>query len=229
MRAERPGLVNGDRGGSWWAVDGAGGAARVRQRDDPRQILVRRAHLVSLTGHRGTRDPLTVQPMAIRPNRPSRCPVDGPGHGPRTPRVAAGHVPLTDRGTGAAPAPAVATGRVPLPTLARHHRAEPGASTPTRGSRCRSCPTTARPTPPSAHSAVLTDGPDRAGARGMLKAIGFTDEDLAKPIIGVATQWIETMPCNYNQRDLAVARQGGHPRGGRHAHGVQHHQRVATA
>jgi dihydroxy-acid dehydratase len=38
----------------------------------------------------------------------------------------------------------------------------------------------------------------------MLKAIGFTDEDLAKPIIGVANTWIETMPCNYNLRELAV-------------------------
>jgi dihydroxy-acid dehydratase len=37
----------------------------------------------------------------------------------------------------------------------------------------------------------------------MLKAIGYTDEDLAKPIIGVATTWIETMPCNFNQRELA--------------------------
>jgi dihydroxy-acid dehydratase len=37
----------------------------------------------------------------------------------------------------------------------------------------------------------------------MLKAIGFTDDDLAKPLIGVATTWIETMPCNYNQRRLA--------------------------
>ena len=53
------------------------------------------------------------------------------------------------------------------------------------------------------HSAALTDGPDRAGARAMLKAVGFTDEDLAKPIIGVATTWIETMPCNLNQRRLA--------------------------
>src|SRR6266480_2593616 len=53
------------------------------------------------------------------------------------------------------------------------------------------------------HSHALTDGPDRAGARAMLKAIGFTDEDLAKPIVGVATTWIETMPCNYNQRRLA--------------------------
>ena len=53
------------------------------------------------------------------------------------------------------------------------------------------------------HSATLTDGPDRAGARAMLKAVGFTDADLAKPIIGVATTWIETMPCNLNQRRLA--------------------------
>jgi dihydroxy-acid dehydratase len=37
----------------------------------------------------------------------------------------------------------------------------------------------------------------------MLKAIGFTDDDLAKPLVGVATTWIETMPCNYNQRRLA--------------------------
>jgi dihydroxy-acid dehydratase len=49
----------------------------------------------------------------------------------------------------------------------------------------------------------LTDGYERAGARAMLKAVGFTDEDLAKPLVGVATQWIETMPCNLNQRELA--------------------------
>jgi dihydroxy-acid dehydratase len=61
-----------------------------------------------------------------------------------------------------------------------------------------------RPSDPAKrHSAGLTDGPDRAGARSMLKAIGFTDEDLAKPLIGVGTTWIETMPCNYNQRRLA--------------------------
>ena len=57
--------------------------------------------------------------------------------------------------------------------------------------------------PAKRHSAALTDGPDRAGARAMLKAIGFTDEDLARPLVGVATTWIETMPCNYNQRRLA--------------------------
>jgi dihydroxy-acid dehydratase len=61
-----------------------------------------------------------------------------------------------------------------------------------------------RPTDPAKrHSAGLTDGPDRAGARAMLKAVGFTDEDLAKPLVGVGTTWIETMPCNLNQRRLA--------------------------
>ena len=61
-----------------------------------------------------------------------------------------------------------------------------------------------RPTDPAKrHSAALTEGPDRAAARAMLKAIGFTDDDLARPLVGVATTWIETMPCNYNQRRLA--------------------------
>jgi dihydroxy-acid dehydratase len=61
-----------------------------------------------------------------------------------------------------------------------------------------------RPTDPGKrHSKALTDGPDRAPARAMLKAIGFTDDDLAKPLVGVATTWIETMPCNFNQRRLA--------------------------
>uniref|UniRef100_Q02BF4 Dihydroxy-acid dehydratase n=1 Tax=Solibacter usitatus (strain Ellin6076) TaxID=234267 RepID=Q02BF4_SOLUE len=52
-------------------------------------------------------------------------------------------------------------------------------------------------------SHTITQGRDRAPARAMLKAIGFTDEDLAKPIIGIANTWIETMPCNYNLRELA--------------------------
>ena len=61
-----------------------------------------------------------------------------------------------------------------------------------------------RPSDPAKrHSHALTDGPDRAAARAMLKAIGFTDDDLSQPIIGVATTWIETMPCNFNQRRLA--------------------------
>jgi dihydroxy-acid dehydratase len=61
-----------------------------------------------------------------------------------------------------------------------------------------------QPTDPAKrHSAALTDGVDRAPARAMLKAVGFTDEDLARPLVGVATTWIETMPCNINQRALA--------------------------
>jgi len=54
-------------------------------------------------------------------------------------------------------------------------------------------------------SHIITDGRDRAPARSMLKAIGFTDEDLRKPIIGVAHMWIETMPCNFNHRDMAAS------------------------
>src|SRR2546425_8523077 len=52
-------------------------------------------------------------------------------------------------------------------------------------------------------SARLTEGDDRAGARAMLRAIGFTREDLQKPLIGVGHSWIETMPCNFNHRRLA--------------------------
>lgn len=57
---------------------------------------------------------------------------------------------------------------------------------------------------PKQHSSIITDGRDRAGARAMLKGIGFTDDDLARPIIGVANTWIETMPCNYHLRHLAA-------------------------
>ena len=54
------------------------------------------------------------------------------------------------------------------------------------------------------HSYTITQGRDRAPARAMLKAIGFSDDDLKKPIIGVANTWIETMPCNFNLRELAT-------------------------
>jgi dihydroxy-acid dehydratase len=49
----------------------------------------------------------------------------------------------------------------------------------------------------------MLHGPDRAPARAMLRAIGFSREDLEKPIIGVGHSWIETMPCNWNHRELA--------------------------
>jgi dihydroxy-acid dehydratase len=52
-------------------------------------------------------------------------------------------------------------------------------------------------------SAVMLHGPDRAAARAMLHAIGFSREDLERPIIGVGHAWIETMPCNWNHRILA--------------------------
>src|SRR3984885_13429407 len=53
------------------------------------------------------------------------------------------------------------------------------------------------------NSSVLVDGPSRAPARAMLKAVGFTDEDLSKPLIAVAHTWIEIMPCTAHLRDLA--------------------------
>ena len=49
----------------------------------------------------------------------------------------------------------------------------------------------------------LLVGPGRAPARAMLKAVGFTDEDLSRPIIGVANTWIEVMPCNFHLRRLS--------------------------
>jgi dihydroxy-acid dehydratase len=68
---------------------------------------------------------------------------------------------------------------------------------------------------PKHWSRTITDGRDRAGARAMLKAIGYTDEDLARPIIGVANTWIETMPCNFHLRRLAAkVKEGIHAAGG---------------
>src|SRR5438105_13009155 len=62
----------------------------------------------------------------------------------------------------------------------------------------------ARPTDPAKRkSAALTNGVDRAAARAMLKGIGMDDEALARPLGGIATSCIETMPCNWNQRELA--------------------------
>jgi dihydroxy-acid dehydratase len=53
-------------------------------------------------------------------------------------------------------------------------------------------------------SRSLTEGPERAAARSYLHGIGYSAEDLAKPIVGVAHSWIETMPCNFNNRILAA-------------------------
>jgi dihydroxy-acid dehydratase len=59
------------------------------------------------------------------------------------------------------------------------------------------------------HSSAMTDGPERAPARAMLRAVGFSAEDLAKPIIGVGHSWIETMPCNLTHRELAQSVKAG--------------------
>jgi dihydroxy-acid dehydratase len=53
-------------------------------------------------------------------------------------------------------------------------------------------------------SSILLSGRDRAPARSFLKAIGYTDADLEKPIVGIANTWTETMPCNFNLRQLAA-------------------------
>ncbi|HTK86998.1 MAG TPA: dihydroxy-acid dehydratase [Nitrospiraceae bacterium] len=59
------------------------------------------------------------------------------------------------------------------------------------------------PIDPRHKSHTLMDGPGRAPARAMLKAVGFTDEDLSRPLVGVANTWIEVMPCNYHLRRLS--------------------------
>ena len=56
---------------------------------------------------------------------------------------------------------------------------------------------------PRSRSRVILDGPDRAQARAYLKGVGFDDEALQRPIVGVANTWTETMPCNFHLRRLA--------------------------
>ena len=58
-------------------------------------------------------------------------------------------------------------------------------------------------TDPRKHSRVMLDGPGRAPARAMMRAVGYGDADFARPLVGVAHSWIEIMPCNFNHRDLA--------------------------
>ena len=73
------------------------------------------------------------------------------------------------------------------------------------------------PNPLKPRSAAITDGPSRAPARAMLKAVGFDDEALRKPLIGIANTWIEIGPCNFHLRRLAdfvkegVRQAGGTP------------------
>lgn len=65
------------------------------------------------------------------------------------------------------------------------------------------------------NSLSLTEGPDRAPARAMLRAVGLTDEDFTRPLIAIANTWSEVTPCNYHLRDLAASvKQGIREAGG---------------
>jgi dihydroxy-acid dehydratase len=65
------------------------------------------------------------------------------------------------------------------------------------------------------NSLALTEGPDRAPARAMLRAVGLTDDDFTRPLIAVANTWSEITPCNYHLRDLAASvKQGIREAGG---------------
>jgi len=65
------------------------------------------------------------------------------------------------------------------------------------------------------NSKTLTEGPDRAPARAMLRAVGLVDADFNKPLIAVANTWSEVTPCNYHLRDLAASvKQGIREAGG---------------
>ena len=71
--------------------------------------------------------------------------------------------------------------------------------------------------PRKRYSNTLVEGPDRAAARSYMKAMGMTDDDIAKPLVAVANTWIETMPCNVHLRELAayvkegIREAGGYP------------------
>ena len=65
------------------------------------------------------------------------------------------------------------------------------------------------------NSLPLTEGPDRAPARAMLRAVGLTDDDFTRPLIAIANTWSEITPCNYHLRDLAASvKQGIREAGG---------------
>ena len=79
---------------------------------------------------------------------------------------------------------------------------------------------------PRPRSATVFDGPDRAHARAYMKGIGFDDDALSRPTIGIANTWTEAMPCNFHLRALAEHIKDGRARRRRHADGVQHRRRL---
>ena len=108
--------------------------------------------------------------------------------------------------------------RAPRPLAARR------VGAPRRGTRRRrgSSSSSAVSGDLRSRSRVILDGPDRAQARAYLKGIGYDDDALQRPIVGIANTWTETMPCNFHLRRPRREGQGGRPRRGRHADGVQH-------
>ena len=137
--------------------------------------LRRRARQVDGAEGRRAAPDLRGQPAPARP--PGRPQADPPRH-------------LAPRPLGA---------RAALPP----RRGRPGR--PVAAGGAAEQPRFARPlVDPKHNSRALTEGPERAAARAYLKGIGFDDEALSKPIIGVAHSWTETMPCNFNHRALAA-------------------------
>src|SRR5690606_37573478 len=123
----------------------------------------------------------------------------GPDHGGERPG---------GRGHPAAPAGAPRRGAGAPPGPAR--LANPGAGAGRGGDRM-----TGRRALDRLPSRAIVAGRDRAPARAMLRAVGLTDEDFEKPIIGIANTWAETTPCNYHLRDLAEhVKQGVREAGG---------------
>ena len=62
---------------------------------------------------------------------------------------------------------------------------------------------------PRSRSRALYEGPERAPARAYLRGIGYTGEDLARPVVAVAHSWTETMPCNFTHRQVAESVKAG--------------------
>ena len=59
------------------------------------------------------------------------------------------------------------------------------------------------------YSSIVVDGPDRAAARAMLYPVGFTEADLKKPIIGIASTWSNVTPCDMHIDKLALESERG--------------------
>src|SRR5205814_9740902 len=81
------------------------------------------------------------------------------------------------------------------------HPAPPGNTRQTTEGRSLTTPLD----PAKKNSIVLTEGPDRAAARSYFRSVGFTKDDLHKPIIGIANTWTEIGPCNFHLRQVAEA------------------------